>query len=327
MRCFVFTMLLLVGLIPQAEAKQTQEQSSEQKQYKVQKGDTLWDLSGKHLGSSLKWEQIYQANPELHKPGRRFQKNGKTIVILKPGELLNGVTPVVSVTPVEVQPSVVPAPPVVSTVVQQPLTKTVYVEMVPWWLWTVLALALLLIVLLVYWINRSERRFDGLTEEYQSKNRDLERSEEVVRIQRTQLNILADPVTSGPAFVPEGVVSTTAGQHFQKMAARQWDRKTNRGPIDPTRIKVRDVTAGHGWGRMSVSYADGRDEERILTGQRIYQGVVKFPNRKEEKLHMLESGNDVRHMVNRNHPSENFIFVPDDMLVPLAKIMSPVTST
>ncbi len=58
--------------------------------YIIKKGDCLWTLSGKFLNDPLKWKQVYKMNPFLLQPGRMFVKNGKIIVIIKPGEQLLG---------------------------------------------------------------------------------------------------------------------------------------------------------------------------------------------------------------------------------------------
>lgn len=58
--------------------------------YEVQPGDTLYDLSGQRLGDPEVWQNIVDANPFLRDPGRWTNRNGKTVVIIRPHERLQG---------------------------------------------------------------------------------------------------------------------------------------------------------------------------------------------------------------------------------------------
>lgn len=58
--------------------------------YAVQDRDTLWELSGQQLGDPNVWESIVTKNPFLQEPNRRVERNGRVIVILHPGECLQG---------------------------------------------------------------------------------------------------------------------------------------------------------------------------------------------------------------------------------------------
>lgn len=58
--------------------------------YVVKAGDNLWELSGTFLRDPLKWREVFQKNPFLMKPGRMFWRNGKIIVLIYPGEVLQG---------------------------------------------------------------------------------------------------------------------------------------------------------------------------------------------------------------------------------------------
>lgn len=304
-------LLLFVGLAPQIEAQQSRGQSSLQ-QYTVQKGDTLWRLSGKYLGSALLWEQIYQANPFLR--GRRYQdNNGETIVILKPGEVLNGLTPL-GIQAVEDAP-------LLSTLKGE--TVEITSEKIPSWMWFFfLALSILTLYIFSLWRKNVSELYAEKDKHEKTKDIAYDRGVKVDNL-GTNLKLLEDPVTSGPAFVPEGVTTATAGQHFQNMAARQWERETNRGPIAPSMIRIREIVSGHGWGRMVISYSNGRNEERILTGQRLYRGIATFPDNKEETLYMLQGcGNDVRYLGNRNDPSQDFRFVPDSEAIQTTPVNS-----
>lgn len=79
----------------------------------VQKGDTLWDLSGEYLHDPLLWPKIWKVNPEIANP--HWITPGQVIMIPAMGgaparEVVVGqevapVAPVVPVTPVESGPS------------------------------------------------------------------------------------------------------------------------------------------------------------------------------------------------------------------------------
>lgn len=58
--------------------------------YIVQPGDNLWDLEEFFQGNPQKWRRLLDLNPYLKKPGRVVNRNGKTIVIIKPDEELRG---------------------------------------------------------------------------------------------------------------------------------------------------------------------------------------------------------------------------------------------
>lgn len=62
--------------------------------YVVQPGDTLSTLPCVCLDDQVKLRRILGANPFLKEPGRIFDKEDGTIVVLtKPGEMLQGVKP------------------------------------------------------------------------------------------------------------------------------------------------------------------------------------------------------------------------------------------
>lgn len=58
--------------------------------YVVKPGDTIWELAGTKLDDPYRWVQVFEQNPFLKEPGRRFNRNGKVIVVIKPGEKLSG---------------------------------------------------------------------------------------------------------------------------------------------------------------------------------------------------------------------------------------------
>ncbi len=79
--------LIAIGSMPVVMAQAPAAQG-----YVVQQGDNLWKLSGDYLGNPVKWGEVLGANPFLKEPGRQFQApDGRIIVLIKPGERLNGI--------------------------------------------------------------------------------------------------------------------------------------------------------------------------------------------------------------------------------------------
>ncbi len=59
--------------------------------YIVQKGDTLFSLEGNYTGKPWQWSRLVSLNPFLKNPGRIWaDEKGRTIVLIRPGEKLNG---------------------------------------------------------------------------------------------------------------------------------------------------------------------------------------------------------------------------------------------
>lgn len=86
--------------------------------YTVQPSDTLWQLSNVKLNDPLQWQKVVDANPFLKQPGRVFATaEGKTIVLIRPGEQLAGLDKigilpqVTSVAQLGVAPAPPPPPP------------------------------------------------------------------------------------------------------------------------------------------------------------------------------------------------------------------------
>ena len=69
--CLLATFLLL----PVSVFSQTEEI----KEYKVKKGDTLWDISSKELQDPFLWPKIWKTNPEIANPDRIYPGQSITI--------------------------------------------------------------------------------------------------------------------------------------------------------------------------------------------------------------------------------------------------------
>jgi hypothetical protein len=72
---FIIYGIILSLLIPAFAFSETDET----KDYKITKGDTLWDITGKELGDSFLWPKVWRENPEIANPDRIYP--GQTIKI------------------------------------------------------------------------------------------------------------------------------------------------------------------------------------------------------------------------------------------------------
>ncbi|MEW6110113.1 MAG: LysM peptidoglycan-binding domain-containing protein [Nitrospirota bacterium] len=64
----LYLTVLLVVLMPSFVLSQNQEI----KDYKIMKGDTLWDISGKELTDPFLWPKIWKENPEIKNPDKIY---------------------------------------------------------------------------------------------------------------------------------------------------------------------------------------------------------------------------------------------------------------
>jgi hypothetical protein len=65
---FIKYAIILSMLFPSVAFSQTQEI----KEYKVMKGDTLWDISKKELNDSFLWPKVWKENPSITNPDRLY---------------------------------------------------------------------------------------------------------------------------------------------------------------------------------------------------------------------------------------------------------------
>ena len=126
-RCVVFVLALAAATLPSFGQTIPPNVPST---YTVANGDTLWALSGEKLQDPLQWGKILGANSFLNQPGRVFENNGKTVVLIRPGENL-----------------VIPDGLGVKTeIVPLPALKPASVSETPW-LWILLGLGITLLVI------------------------------------------------------------------------------------------------------------------------------------------------------------------------------------
>ncbi len=237
--------------------------------YYVLPGDTLWELSADRLHDPFKWGQVVGANPFLQQTGRVFDRRGKTIVLIRPGEKLVGLEQLGVVpmpVPIEqLQALPTPAPKIPQVPQQSWGTSLLFFALDYWPL--LLALLFAAIAVLIYWYMRR-----------QEQRRPASQAGPAVVHGGIRLN--------EPARVEERF-QNIADQHY--MAANP---VANLGIARP--VRVSEVEHGFLSGRGRVEYAGGVMQERTMNREPAYRARFRMPDGTEETLHFLREGaNDV----------------------------------
>jgi hypothetical protein len=77
--CFLFIFVVLFAFTVNAKEKPTEH-------YTIQKGDTLWDISGDKLGDQFLWPNLWRVNPQIENPDLIYP--GNVIIIPSLEELM-----------------------------------------------------------------------------------------------------------------------------------------------------------------------------------------------------------------------------------------------
>lgn len=150
-------------------------------EYVVQLGDNLWHLAGAKLHNNALWEKVFDKNPFLREPGRRFEKQGVTYVRLHVGERLVGLEELGIVqSKIESLDSLIR-----ERTIEVPIKQSESTGL-PWWMWA-LPLAMGVGALVLMGQNILNR----------------------------------NAATARPPIVPGGVNAETAPTRFQIMASRE----------------------------------------------------------------------------------------------------------
>ena len=264
MRRIVSLVLVLVALFVIAPVTNFAQTPSP---YVVQQGDTGWELARQYYENPLTWQRIVDMNPALQEPGRVFEKNGKIILLLKPGEQLLGlerlnVAPPVAVPITELVP---PAPTTVSSTPAEAMAAW------PWFIWLLVLVMAALVLSSLFRTIRAKR---------QTAQRERE--------------LRQDPITSGTPYVPGGIAPTDTSRLEHFFDEQATGRYANRNPqLDRATIRatrVGSIEEGTIVGEGMVGYLGGEMRpRRIETPLRAYQARYRFPDGTEEVMQCLQA--------------------------------------
>jgi hypothetical protein len=209
------------------------------------------------------WKLVVNLNPQLQEPGRVFEKDGKVILVLKPGEQLFGLDKL-NIAPPKAVPlaSLIPAPkgePVKTA-------SRTYTDIIGWVASAVLAAVIILILLYDYFYRRKERQI----------------SEELRR----------DPITSGPPMVAGGVPATDTTRLARTMEAAAVNDYVRLNPnVDRSTVRVErigPIEEGTISGEGMVGYADRARPRNIDPPQPGFRARFRFPDGREDILMSLQ---------------------------------------
>jgi hypothetical protein len=264
MKRLIAFLLVLVALFATAPSINFAQVPSNTGIYTVKEGDNGWNLARQYYDNPLIWQRIVDMNVFLQEPGRVFEKDGKIILLLKPGETLVGLEKLNVAPPTAV--------PIAELVAPTPAVQTGAVSQAgwPWWMWALLALITLGFVLLAYYSMQQRRR--------------MMREHELRR----------DPITSGPPLVPGGIPATDASRltnFFDQQAVNRYAERNptvDRATIRATRIGP--ITEGTITGEGMVGYLGGDlRPRRIEQPLAAYQARYRFPDGTEENMVTLQA--------------------------------------
>lgn len=281
----VVLLILSVAMVVPAAALAQAPQAPEG--YIIQKEDTLWELSGFHKGDPRLWREIVAANPFLSEPGRIFERGGKIIALIRPGEKLAGLEAL------GILPKVLPASALKPEDAGAGAVFPWYLSTYPLWAWLLIAALWALVIIGAIAVIRQI----------------------LMRYRQHRL----DPATAGPAFVEPTVPRTPEliSGRFASMAteaAARRDPVGMRADVRPERIGP--IESGFLTGRGRVSYADGSSRDLALNRERAYRARYRMPDGSEEVLYSLAG---CMNPVNLFREDRTFAWTIQEVAVPLLR--------
>lgn len=262
--------------------------------YKVQPGDTLWDLSAAYHNDPLKWAEVLGANPFLKEKGRVINHpDGRVIVLIRPGEELAGLNRIgvkaemipfaslwsaaVSATPASVPVATTSAESgvidmTVGKAKEAPFYQTPVLG-IPLWAVVFSAIIVVLSVVTLVLAIVCTMRKDGILP-------------------------TRSAATAGPPIVLGGIsVSQPVAieDRFARIAERRYGERNPSADLSVAAPqRVGEIESGFLSGRGRVQYRD-HSETRRMHREPAYRARFRFPDGTEEDLFFLQPcANDVR---------------------------------
>ncbi len=269
--------------------------------YEAKSGDNLWDLLKAHNMDPTKWREIVGLNPFLEEPGRAFYKGGKIILLVRPGEKIEGLE--------RLKINAIPVPlselgiAVTSTSLPQAVWNFLTKE-VDWTFWFLGA-----VIAVVFAALLNGRK---ITRKIRSIFASASEKKERVR----------HPIIEG-GILPAN--SEAVGERFERIAERRLGEINPLADLRSERPhRISAVESGFLSGRGLVRYRD-YSERRRLEKEPAYRAIFRFPDGKEEELFFLQKcANDVTFEGTRY---EGFIFVPVRIIIAAPRpTMTPLRS-
>lgn len=251
--------------------------------YTVRPDDTLWDLSKAYRGDPTKWGEVLGANPFLKEKGRIFaHTDGRTIVLLRPGEELAGLNHIgltaemvsfsslwPTLAPSQIQAAsaqTAPVSTVANTTTVEPSVPFYSIRIYnnPLWMWV-------LLVIVVILVGRSLYK-DGVFSRKPAS-------------------------AAGPPIIPGGVRGDIPAieTRFERIAERHYGERNPQADLATERLeRIGAIETGFLSGRGVVQYRD-HSETRRMHREPAYRARFRFPDGTEEDLYFLQlCANDVR---------------------------------
>ena len=310
--------------------------------YVVQQDDTLYELAGVRRSNPELWRQVVAVNPFLQEKGRLFDRDGKTIVLIRPGEKLVGLGRLGVIAERVPFDRLAPAPMPVPTPTPVPIDDS-------WPLWAKIMIALLaLIVALIITIIISVMRGGRLARRLGVHVTDVETNDPLngqtiaprrarplppLELPTIVIDLDADPATAGTPFDEWGtsldeMVEGDALELVYREYARIHDiESSDLAVLYALNFEIVNVEAGIIDGIMIVRYLNGPDRLIRMNNVKGFRVTVKFPD--EEQTRTLYSvracANPARAENEReNVGQEGFTFTPTTST---QSVEEPVVST
>lgn len=244
----------------------TGESSSD---YVIKSGDTLYELSGKNFNDPNLWARIIEKNQFLAKPSRQLKKDGKLIVVIRPGERLIGLQDLgvvpnpIDISGFRLESTPAPASSVSknSLVVSPKLASPESISLwyYSWLLWWIVGIALVFFI--ARWI----------------------------------LNVkLSNPLGSGPR-TSLGIYSNQAVDLAKKLLVREHYERTDE-LLQPDQFSIRVVKAVYVKGYANILYPGTKGWAlKKFTGEEAFEVIFELPGDELKHIYLLKStGNQIR---------------------------------